>query len=36
LEVVIWVNEEGVAYGNGLDGSRAAAGGRVAGDTALI
>jgi len=26
LEVVIWANEEGVAYGNGLDGSRAAAG----------
>ncbi len=26
LEVVIWTNEEGVAYGNGLDGSRAAAG----------
>ena len=26
LEVVVWVNEEGVAYGNGLCGSRAAAG----------
>lgn len=26
LEVVIWTNEEGVAYGNGLCGSRAAAG----------
>ena len=26
LEVVIWANEEGVAYGNGLDGSRGAAG----------
>ncbi len=26
LELVIWANEEGVAYGNGLDGSRAAAG----------
>jgi len=26
LEVVIWANEEGVAFGNGLDGSRAAAG----------
>lgn len=26
LEVVIWANEEGVAYGKGLDGSRAAAG----------
>ncbi len=26
LEVVIWANEEGVAYNNGLDGSRAAAG----------
>jgi N-carbamoyl-L-amino-acid hydrolase len=26
LEVVVWANEEGVAYGNGLDGSRAAAG----------
>ncbi len=32
LEVVVWANEEGVAYGNGLDGSRAAAGERVAGD----
>ncbi|MGH9579829.1 MAG: Zn-dependent hydrolase [Terriglobales bacterium] len=26
LEVVVWTNEEGVAFGNGLDGSRAAAG----------
>ncbi len=26
LEVVIWANEEGVAYGAGLDGSRVAAG----------
>ena len=26
LEVVIWANEEGVAFNNGLDGSRAAAG----------
>src|SRR5262249_11896938 len=26
LEVVIWANEEGVSYGKGLDGSRAAAG----------
>jgi N-carbamoyl-L-amino-acid hydrolase len=26
LELVVWVNEEGVAYGNGLFGSRAAAG----------
>ncbi len=26
LEVVIWANEEGAAYGSGLDGSRAAAG----------
>jgi N-carbamoyl-L-amino-acid hydrolase len=26
LEVVIWANEEGVAFGDGLDGSRAAAG----------
>jgi N-carbamoyl-L-amino-acid hydrolase len=26
LELVIWANEEGVAYGNGLCGSRAAAG----------
>jgi len=28
LEVVVWANEEGVAFGNGLDGSRAAAGER--------
>ena len=26
LEMVVWANEDGVAYGNGLDGSRAAAG----------
>jgi N-carbamoyl-L-amino-acid hydrolase len=26
IELVVWVNEEGVAYGSGLDGSRAAAG----------
>ena len=26
LDVVVWTNEEGVAYNNGLDGSRAAAG----------
>ncbi|MGE5813975.1 MAG: Zn-dependent hydrolase, partial [Acidobacteriota bacterium] len=26
LEIVVWTNEEGVAYGNGLCGSRAAAG----------
>jgi N-carbamoyl-L-amino-acid hydrolase len=26
LEVVVWANEEGVAFNNGLDGSRAAAG----------
>jgi N-carbamoyl-L-amino-acid hydrolase len=26
LEVVVWANEEGIAYGSGLDGSRAAAG----------
>ncbi len=30
LEVVVWANEEGVAFGNGLDGSRAAAGQRAA------
>lgn len=29
LEVVVWANEEGVAFGNGLDGSRAAAGERA-------
>ncbi len=33
LDVVVWANEEGVAYGNGLDGSRAAAGERAAGDS---
>ena len=32
LEVVVWANEEGVAYGNGLFGSRAAAGRLVAGE----
>lgn len=32
LEVVVWTNEEGVAYGNGLCGSRAAAGELVAGE----
>jgi N-carbamoyl-L-amino-acid hydrolase len=32
LEVVIWANEEGVAFGNGLCGSRAAAGKLVEGE----
>jgi N-carbamoyl-L-amino-acid hydrolase len=32
LEVVAWTNEEGVAYGNGLCGSRAAAGELEAGE----
>ena len=32
VEVVVWVNEEGVAFGNGLCGSRAAAGELVAGE----
>ncbi|HEY3380800.1 MAG TPA: Zn-dependent hydrolase [Vicinamibacterales bacterium] len=32
LEVVAWTNEEGVAYGNGLCGSRAAAGELVPGE----
>ena len=32
LEVVIWANEEGVAYGNGLCGSRAAVGQLVPGE----
>jgi N-carbamoyl-L-amino-acid hydrolase len=32
LEVVVWTNEEGVAYGDGLCGSRAAAGEWVAGE----
>jgi beta-ureidopropionase / N-carbamoyl-L-amino-acid hydrolase len=32
LEVVLWVNEEGVAYGKGLDGSRAAAGKLIDGE----
>jgi N-carbamoyl-L-amino-acid hydrolase len=32
LEVVVWANEEGVAYGNGLCGSRAAAGELLSGE----
>ena len=32
LEVVVWANEEGVAFGNGLCGSRAAAGELAAGE----
>ncbi len=36
LEVVVWVNEEGVAYGNGLDGSRAAAGHLTPGELDLV
>ena len=32
LEVVVWTNEEGVAYGDGLCGSRAVAGKWVAGE----
>jgi beta-ureidopropionase / N-carbamoyl-L-amino-acid hydrolase len=32
LEVVVWTNEEGVAYGDGLCGSRAAAGEWAAGE----
>ncbi len=32
LEVVVWANEEGVAFNNGLDGSRAAAGHTGPGD----
>src|SRR5262245_48839204 len=36
LEVVIWANEEGVAYGNGLCGSRAAAGQLVPGELAHV
>lgn len=32
LEVVMWTNEEGVAYGNGLCGSRAASGHLVEGE----
>ncbi len=32
LEVVVWTNEEGVAYGDGLCGSRAAAGEMIAGE----
>jgi len=32
LEVVVWANEEGVAFGNGLCGSRAAAGALVPGE----
>jgi N-carbamoyl-L-amino-acid hydrolase len=36
LEVVVWANEEGVAYNNGLDGSRAAAGHSPASDLDLV
>ena len=36
LEVVIWANEEGVAYNNGLDGSRAAAGHAPVADLDLV
>lgn len=32
LEVIVWANEEGVAFGNGLCGSRAAAGELVPGE----
>lgn len=32
LEIVVWANEEGVAYGNGLAGSRAVAGRLVDGE----
>ncbi len=32
LEMAVWTNEEGVAYGNGLDGSRAVAGERHEGE----
>jgi N-carbamoyl-L-amino-acid hydrolase len=32
LEIVVWANEEGVAFGNGLSGSRAAAGKLVTGE----
>jgi N-carbamoyl-L-amino-acid hydrolase len=36
LEVIVWVNEEGVAFGNGLCGSRAAAGELVSGELGQI
>jgi N-carbamoyl-L-amino-acid hydrolase len=36
LEVVIWCNEEGVAYNNGLYGSRAAAGDLAEGEMDLV
>jgi N-carbamoyl-L-amino-acid hydrolase len=32
IEVVVWTNEEGIAYGSGLDGSRAAAGELLSGE----
>jgi len=32
LDVVVWANEEGVAFNSGLDGSSAAAGQRKPGD----
>ena len=36
IEVVVWANEEGVAFGNGLDGSRAAAGERAPGEAGQV
>jgi beta-ureidopropionase / N-carbamoyl-L-amino-acid hydrolase len=36
LEVVVWANEEGVAFNNGLDGSRAAAGHTAPGDLDMV
>ena len=36
LEVIVWVNEEGVAFGNGLCGSRAAAGELVSGELGQV
>jgi N-carbamoyl-L-amino-acid hydrolase len=36
LEVVIWANEEGVAFNNGLDGSRAAAGHTTPADLEMV
>ena len=36
LEVIVWVNEEGVAFGNGLCGSRAAAGELVSGELSQV
>ena len=36
LEIVIWTNEEGVAFGNGLCGSRAAVGELPAGELDLV